>query len=953
MLTSSSDIHKTLKLLLDSTLQIDPFDSGEIYIVDERTGTFDLVARRGFTPEFVKHVSYHSADALQNKLVIAEKPIYICYSQIPPSEQKTVWQQEGLQVLATLPLKYGTEVIGAFNLASHISDHIPSNTLIVIETIVSQIGGFIARVRSEERLKEEIELSNQYLNVSGNMMVVLDSDQKVTLVNRKGCEMLGYGRDEIIGRNWFDNFIPENIRQRTRDMFDKLMTGVIDPVEYFENPVLVKDGDKREIAWRNSVLRDQNGTIIGTLSSGEDITERLQARQAIERKLTIEQSVASITSMFIAPASIDTTLDDAICMLGELCGSSRAYLFKLREEENVMDNTHEWCAEGVQPHKEDLQNLPVDMFPWWITKLRNNDIIHLTDVSSLPPEASAEKKILEMQEIKSLIVLPLYVGSKLTGFVGLDNVENTGNWKDDDISILRLASEIMGMAIERRQKDVEVEESEKKFKEMADQLPQSLCEYDLDGNILFANRQALDSFNYTQFDLDRGQNILHMLVPKDRDRVKKSLNTIINGERAEALDSEYTALSKDGNMFPILVYTNLIFHENRPVGFRSVVVDITNHKRMHKELKESEERLSLVIEGTNQGLWDWDLLTDHVIFNKQWAQMIGYRLDEIEPHINLLKKLLHPDDVLQMKTVLEKHLAGGTPYYESEYRLLTKSGEWKWVLDKGKVVKWDEQGNPVRMAGTHTDISQRKQAEENLEKAYEELKTLDTMKNEFLANISHELRTPLVSIKGFSELLNEERLGKIDENQKKATDAIIRNSERLNHLIDSLLYMSRRQARKIVYNFVPVQITTILDLLILDIVPQINKTGLMIKKDIPVDIPLVNGDKERMEQVFLHLLDNAIKFTPLGGTITISVRDEKKGVHIMIKDTGVGIAEDKVQKVFQNFYQIDGSTTRKYDGTGIGLPLCKRIVDDHGGKIQVESKNSVGTTVHVWLPELG
>ncbi|MCD4704033.1 MAG: PAS domain S-box protein, partial [Methanosarcinaceae archaeon] len=559
-LTSSNNIHETLELLLELTLQIDPFDSGEIYIVGEQTGTLDLITRRGFTPEFIENVSYHSADALQSKLMMAGESVYSCYSQILPSEQKRVWQQEGLHALATVPLKYGTDEIGEFNLASHTSDHIPANARIVIESIVSQIGGFISRVRSEEQLKKEINLSQHYLDVSGVMIVVIDNDQKVILVNRKGCEILGYDRDEIIGKNWFDNFIPENIRPKIKDVFDKLMTGLIDPVEYFENTILIKDGYERNIAWNNSILRGPNGAIVGILSSGEDITERLQERRVIERKLTIEQSVTSITSLFVAPDDLDTAIDDAIRMVGELCGSGRAYLFQLHEGGSLMDNTSEWCAKGVQPHKEDLQDIPADMFPWWMTKLGNNENIYITDVSSMSAEASAEKKFLEKQDIKSLIVLPLYSSSELAGFIGLDNVENTGDWKDDDISILCMVSEIMGMAIDRRHKHIAVAENEKRFKEMVDQLPQILCEYDLEGNISFANHQALDIFKYTQADLDMGQNAIQLLVPEDRNRARNNLKMILNGDMTGSLDIEYTAVDKDRNTFPILTYTNVIMN---------------------------------------------------------------------------------------------------------------------------------------------------------------------------------------------------------------------------------------------------------------------------------------------------------------------------------------------------------------------------------------------------------
>jgi len=240
---------------------------------------------------------------------------------------------------------------------------------------------------------------------------------------------------------------------------------------------------------------------------------------------------------------------------------------------------------------------------------------------------------------------------------------------------------------------------------------------------------------------------------------------------------------------------------------------------------------------------------------------------------------------------------------------------------------------------------------EKTKKAYEELKSLDRMKDEFISNVSHELRTPLTSIGGYSELMHDEILGPLTDPQKKAVDAVVRNTDRLRRLIDSLLYLSLARSGKIKYAFSPLRITEVIDQVIQDIYPQIEKKGLEIEKDMPDDLPLIKGDKNRLIEVLFNLISNAVKFTPSGGRITVAVHEENDNLHIMVKDTGTGIPEDRIADMFLKFHQLDASMARKYGGTGLGLYICKILVDAHDGKIWMESEENVGTTVHVMLPK--
>ena len=251
----------------------------------------------------------------------------------------------------------------------------------------------------------------------------------------------------------------------------------------------------------------------------------------------------------------------------------------------------------------------------------------------------------------------------------------------------------------------------------------------------------------------------------------------------------------------------------------------------------------------------------------------------------------------------------------------------------------------------------RKRAEEALQlhaeelaNAYEELKSLDKMKDEFLSNVGHELKTPMVSIIGYNELLNEENLGPLNAEQKKATEVVARSSEKLRTLIDSILYLSISNAGKINYVFNPIQISDLIDNVVSDMYPQIKEKRILIKKSVTGNIPLLNGDENYLAQLLVNLIDNAIKFTPSSGSITIAADSKEDKLHISVEDTGIGIPENLIPNLFQRFYQIDASTTRRYSGTGLGLYICKNIVEAHKGEIWVESEEGNGTKFHITLP---
>ncbi|ABE53265.1 ATP-binding response regulator [Methanococcoides burtonii] len=390
----------------------------------------------------------------------------------------------------------------------------------------------------------------------------------------------------------------------------------------------------------------------------------------------------------------------------------------------------------------------------------------------------------------------------------------------------------------------------------------------------------------------------------------------------------------------------------RPVDILELttrVRSLLRMKELHDQLvKEKDQAQKYVdVAGSIIGVISKDLKV--TLVNQKACDVLGYEKDEIigknwfdaflpgyvrerikEGYIGVIEGKLEP------------------PEY-SEKPILNKTNEERLIFWHDVVLR-DKDNNIIGTISSGDDITERKIAEKAMEEANRELELLDNIKDQFLTNLTHELRTPLISIKGFTELMLEDHMGPINDAQKNAIHTVLRNSERLRHLVESLLYVSGEHTKNIKYNMDVLSLTKITEEILETFTAPILKKGLTIERNIQTDLPTILGDKDHLKRMINHLLDNAIKFTPEGGKIGISALHDSESVIINIEDTGIGIPEELLPNIFSRFYQVDGSTRRKYGGTGVGLHICKKIIEAHKGSLSVSSKIGEGTIISVKLP---
>jgi two-component system cell cycle sensor histidine kinase PleC len=256
------------------------------------------------------------------------------------------------------------------------------------------------------------------------------------------------------------------------------------------------------------------------------------------------------------------------------------------------------------------------------------------------------------------------------------------------------------------------------------------------------------------------------------------------------------------------------------------------------------------------------------------------------------------------------------------------------------------------------DITERREIENGLNKAHEELtelatelKRADRVKSEFLANMSHELRTPLNSINGFSEVLSDETFGPLNEKQKKYVNNVLTSGKHLLLLINQILDMAKVESGKMKLDLSSLSMKKLLNDISMLVADMVSKKKVHMSLDIAEDLPNIEADELKVKEIIYNLLSNAVKFTPEGGEIGMRAKKTGPDIEIVVWDTGVGIAPENMEKIFEGFFRVDTPYSRVTEGTGLGLPLSRKLVELHGGKLSAESEGlDRGTSIRFSLP---
>ncbi len=358
----------------------------------------------------------------------------------------------------------------------------------------------------------------------------------------------------------------------------------------------------------------------------------------------------------------------------------------------------------------------------------------------------------------------------------------------------------------------------------------------------------------------------------------------------------------------------------------------------------AEERLALALEGTRDGMWDWDVAGGTLFVSPSWRAMFQRPANEIID-LRRWEAMVHPEDLPGLKSATRTHFDGNTSHFENEFRVHVGDKQM-WVLGRGRVVARDAEGRPLRMVGINTDITERKHIEGELQQAKDAAQEASRAKSDFLAVMSHEIRTPMNGVLGMTQLALDTPL---TDEQRDYLRTALHSGEAMMALINDVLDFSKVEAGKMELEAIEFNLRNLIGETMKTLALRVQQKGLELAHVVEADVPaFVNGDPGRIRQVIVNLVGNAAKFTERG-EIVVRVQAERIGDHevsllLSVRDTGIGIAQDKLDTIFTAFEQADASTSRKYGGTGLGLAVCKRLVGLMNGRIWVESTLGLGSS---------
>jgi PAS domain S-box-containing protein len=761
-----------------------------------------------------------------------------------------------------------------------------------------------ARRRAEEEIRRERDRAQTYLDLAGVVIVALDAEGRVTLLNRKGCKILGCSADEALGKNWFETFLPAAIRGQVRTVFRSLMEGKLEPVEYFENPILTRSGKERLIAWQNTVLKDAEGRIIGTLSSGSDIAERKKAEKALteseERyRLLIERQREGLTIVDLEEQFV-------------FCNPAGDEIFGVPRGGLVGRNVREF------------------------TTTETFELIRKQTEKRLSGESSSyEIEITHPDGEKRQLLT------------------TATPWLDKDGRIVG-ALAIFRDETERKQAEEALRENEKRFRHISSTISDIAysCSRTSDGSysIDWMMGAAERIIGCSMEEIQAQGCWRFLVVDEDQVLFERWVTGLAPGSTGSC---ELRLRQKSGGIIWVASFAECVIEPENPDRLRLYggLVDITERKRMEqeliqysehlerlveertRELRSARERLDYLIKSNPAVIYSGKPLADHSDFlltylSERVASMLGFEPQDFIGHPEFWERHVPPEDKRSVLAEVPRLWKEGQHTFE--YRFLHKDGTYRWIREEAKVVR-DADGKPVEVNGYWTDITERKRMEEALLRS-QRLATI----GELAAMVGHDLRNPLEAIAGASYLLRKGAAGTISETSRESLQIIERSIDYSDKIINDLLeYSAEIKLQQSATD--PRSITG--DALSLVRIPEniqvVNRTQTE---------PKILVDANKVRRVFLNIIRNAVDAMPQGGTLMISSRQTGGDVELVFTDMGAGMTKETLSKLWTPLF------TTKPKGMGFGLAISKRIVEAHGGSILADSTFSKGSTFTVKLP---
>lgn len=780
--------------------------------------------------------------------------------------------------------------------------------------------GTVQDVTEQIIANKKLEKSEQeFRNIFENSVVGfyrINPNGEILMANNTLAEMLGYkSAEELLKININEShFNQEHPRQKFNEIINK--TGKIVDLE---SAWINKDKSIIYVSESTRTIYNENNKILYYEGTVVDITQRKRTQKAL---LKSEQRFKALfeaanDAIFIMKDDkfIDCnkkTLEIFRCKKSQIINKSPVQFSPQKQADN--SNSTESALKKINAA---LKGKP-QVFEWIHKKL---------DGELFDAEVSLNKIDIDNEVFIQAIV------------------RNITERKKAEEQIRNLNENLEQKVKERTH---ELEQSEQKFRDIAELLPQAIFETDLQGKITYTNKYGYKLTGYNTKDLKKGISIYQAVDPTEREMLQHNIQQKLKGRSSRP--DEYNLITKKGTKKPILIYSSPIIRNEKIEGLRGILVDISTRKKYEEELK----KLSQAIEQSPASVVITNLDGEIIYANSSFTKISGYRKSEaIGQNPRILKTEHFPKSYY--KELWNTILNGKK--WTGEFKNKKKNGEIYWEYASISPIV-NDQNEIISFVAVKEDITERKKIEQELILAKEAAESATKAKTRFLANMSHEIRTPMNAVLGFTELLLT--LVK-DEQQKGYLRALHSSGNTLLSIINDILDLSKVEAGKLELNYDFIESKSFFNDLYHIFSLKAQNKGLefviKINKNVPQNIFV---DDLRLRQSLINIINNSIKFTNKG-FIKVTVKTSqvilKKGKNlanltITVEDSGIGISKENQSRIFKSFAQESGQTTRKFGGTGLGLAITNNLIKLMKGTISVNSIPNKGSTFTIHLPNV-
>ncbi|MFX1418593.1 MAG: PAS domain S-box protein [Promethearchaeota archaeon] len=764
-------------------------------------------------------------------------------------------------------------------------------------------------------------------------------------MNRAGLANCRVSREEAIGKNLMDVF--PNVDDFG---FVDVLRRVWRTGKSEHSPTALYQDD-RVYGWTEMyVYKLPSEKVVAIF---ETQTKLIEAKQNFKKKVEFETVISNISSQFVNPKSIDDAINFSLRKIGTLSKSSRSYLFIFNEDTKTMSNTHEWCAEGVPPQITELQNTPMEAFPWSINKIKKEEILNIDSIDNLPPEASSEKQEFLRENIKSLIFLPIKIGQRISGFIGFDDIKSSKKWSEDDVNLLKITSDIIGNALTRRDMEQELAEInielKKQISERNKELKESEIKYqkwikeciigvwviDSEYNTTLVNPHMSIILGYLEKEMI-GKSLLSFM---DVDSQKLALENLKRQkDKKVSLDIEFTFLHKNGNPIYTQFRATPIFDDDGKFeGAFAFIADISARKKAENILFESKQLLEMTLNSLQESIFILNAEVPPRIINcnPNSEKIFGYNREEF---MNRTTAFLHIDidSLKEFQNYLYPEIEKSGYIRNFEYKMKRKDGTI-FPTEHSVIPLKNQRGDRIGWVSVVRDITERKIAEQRLKESEEKFRKSYYQTNLYKDIFAHDINNILQNISSSVELSslylnNPEKLHTIKElydivdEQVNRAKKLISNVRKITELQDSEIILEKMDSNRVLKHAIEF------------LQSSFQTRNINIQLNSPIKRNFVYANNLLLD-VFENILINAVRHNNKSKIdITIDISKEQKGdknyTKMEFKDNGVGISDHRKKTIFERGTQ----KLQKTKGMGLGLSLVKKIIDIYHGDIWVEDR---------------